>query len=169
MAQSTQTRRTTRAVSTVSTAVSEDDVSILSIATTTATNHTRLPPPYILPPTVPSPFEGTLEASLDAILEMARIHPEMLPLCTILLRDVDRSTDWRFLFTTILRENANGKGRELLEELLFLVTRKLLPEQIAENRDLMRRMYTEKRGYRSACRGDTMCSLRPACDTITPQ
>ena len=39
-----------------------------------------------------------------------------------------------------------NRGREALEAILFLVTRKLLPEQIKENRDLMYRMYSAKRG-----------------------
>jgi hypothetical protein len=40
---------------------------------------------------------------------------------------------------------SNDKGRELLEEILCLVTRILLPEQIAENRGLMARLYERRK------------------------
>lgn len=41
--------------------------------------------------------------------------------------------------------NPPGRGRYLLEELLFLVTRTLLPEQVLENREAMRRLYDRKK------------------------
>ena len=65
-----------------------------------------------------------------------------------LLQSVSSSTDW----PTIL-SNSFGSistldpklSRFLLEEFLFLVTRTLLPEQIAENRAAMARLYDKKK------------------------
>jgi hypothetical protein len=134
MAQPQARRTTTRAASVLSTATSE---------TPLASREARIPSHYFLPPTVPSPFTGSLEASFDAILDFARIHPELRLLTTALLEDVDGSTNWPLLIQEALVKG--GNGRELLEDFLFLVTRTLLPEQIAENRGLMYKMYMAKR------------------------
>jgi hypothetical protein len=124
---------------------------------------TRLPQEYKLPPTVPSPFAGTLEASLDAILEFGSWYPELRGMTTALLQPVDRSTNWMTLCQTvqtviIANGGRSSRRRYLLEEFLFLVTRTLLPEQIAENRKLIYRMYDAKRNLstRVVLRYDTM-------------
>ena len=105
----------------------------------------QVAPIYTLPPTVPSPFAGTLLDSLDAILEFNRTHPGLNRITETLLADVDHSTDWPQLFTAVLEPVENT--REIMAEIVFLVTRKLLPEQITENRALMYRMYSNKRNY----------------------
>ncbi|KAF2243782.1 hypothetical protein BU26DRAFT_523367 [Trematosphaeria pertusa] len=104
---------------------------------------TKVPAHYKLPPTVPSPFAGTLDASLDAILEFAALHPQLRPATTTLLKDPERTTNWGEVLSTVLANPLNG--RELLEEFLFLVTRTLIPEQIAQNRALLFRLHSVKR------------------------
>jgi hypothetical protein len=111
-------------------------------ATSVVGHQTKVPEHYVLPPTVPSPFTGTLEASLDALREFARIRPKLIKLTDPLLEEVNSKTNWLDLMSTFLATDKDA--RALLEELFFLVTRKLLPEQIAENRALMHKMYTEK-------------------------
>ncbi|KAF1957022.1 hypothetical protein CC80DRAFT_411964 [Byssothecium circinans] len=108
----------------------------------------NVPPEYQLAPTVPSPFSGTLEASLDAILVFGSMYPQLKTLTTPLLQTVDRTTDWLKLCQGVLHAHAEkpAQGRYLLEEFLFLITRTLLPEQIAENRRYMYLMYFAKRG-----------------------
>jgi hypothetical protein len=96
--------------------------------------------------TIPSPFPGTLDASLDAILSFAQEFSNkksMQPVIDTLLRTVDAATNWPVLLRGVYVHNA--KGRDLVEELLFLVTRTLLPNQIAENRARMGRLYERKK------------------------
>lgn len=104
---------------------------------------THLPNHYTVPPTVPSPFTGTLDASLDAILHFKTLHSELQGIANTLLRPVHPFTDWPGLLRSIYLHDANG--RLMLEEVLCLVTRTLLPEQIAENRDYMARLYDRKK------------------------
>lgn len=111
----------------------------------------KLGPHYTLAPTVPSPFSGTLEASLDAILTWSkRICPTVTSvsyLISTLLEPVDPDTNWSsllegiYLTPTIEPEYA----RSLVTELLFLVTRTLLPEQITENRAALERLYETRK------------------------
>jgi hypothetical protein len=101
---------------------------------------------YALPPTIPSPFPGTLDASLDAVLSFAQKFSSkkgMQPVIDTLLRTVDAATNWPGLLRGVYVNNANG--RDLVEELLFLVTRTLLPNQITENRARMGRLYERKK------------------------
>ncbi|KAF1352737.1 hypothetical protein EJ07DRAFT_159179 [Lizonia empirigonia] len=122
--------------------------SITSDAAPTETpGTTRIPPHYLLAPTVPSPFAGTLESSLDAILFWKRSHPLTTKVADVLLRPVSETTNWPSLLPTLFGSVSALEadlGRLLLEDLLFLVTRTLLPEQIAENRAAMARLYHEK-------------------------
>ncbi|KAF2643624.1 hypothetical protein P280DRAFT_394758, partial [Massarina eburnea CBS 473.64] len=118
---------------------------------------------------VPSPFSGTLEASLDAILVFTSLYPELRHLTTPLLKDVDRQTDWPKLCRLVLSEHEElpARSRHLLEELLFLVTRTLLPEQIIENRRLMYRAYVTKRNLsnRMALRYDMLRGWKKCAHT----
>lgn len=104
----------------------------------------NLPSYYTLPPTVPSPFTGSLETSLDAILTFGTLHPSIQPIIDTLLHPVCLTTNWPLLLTTFLASSANNP-RSVVEDLLFLVTRTLLPEQIAENRALMARLYERRK------------------------
>lgn len=106
-----------------------------------------LPAHYTLPPTAPSPFTGTINASLDAILIWGSRYANTQTIVDTLLREVNTSTNWPHLLRAMyLTSNAPpGRVRYLLEELLFLVTRTLLPEQIAENRATMARLYDRKK------------------------
>ncbi|KAG9189128.1 hypothetical protein G6011_05996 [Alternaria panax] len=132
------------------------DVSSPTVADTTTDKGEKkagaklLPRHYFLPPTFPSPFEGNPEKSLDAIQEWGRLHAVakseigtdhkgIQPIIDALLRPVDNKTDWPFLLQHI------QPLRYLLEELLFLLTRTLLPEQIVQNRNLMARLYNAKK------------------------
>ncbi|KAL5423084.1 hypothetical protein PMIN04_004150 [Paraphaeosphaeria minitans] len=108
----------------------------------------HIPPHYLLPPTQPSPFEGTLEASLNALLDFGRTHPNSMSIMNVLRQCVTTTTNWLDVLVPVLELEENtamGNGRLLLEELLFLATRTLLPEQIAQNRACMHRMYAAKR------------------------
>lgn len=103
---------------------------------------------YFLLPANPSPFEGTLEASLDATLEFCRSYPEAMPLMEVFRAPVSPLTNWTMLLEAALgvdKTDSNGKARLLLEDLFLLVARKLFPEQIAQNRKLMARMYEAKK------------------------
>jgi len=109
----------------------------------------RLSAHYHFAPTVPNPFAGTLEASLDAIQAWGRVHSNLgtkglHPLIDTLLRPVDSKTNWPALFSA-LEDRPAGRFRYLCEELLFLVTRTLLPEGIVQNRALMARLYDRKK------------------------
>lgn len=112
-----------------------------------ASNVKEIPAHFHLQPTVPSPFAGTLEASLDAILAWGRVHAGIQAVVDTLLREVDNLTNWPELLlrTMIEGDSRSGRGRYLIEELLFLVTRTLLPEQIAENRLAMGSMYDRRK------------------------
>ncbi|KAF1931425.1 uncharacterized protein M421DRAFT_23126, partial [Didymella exigua CBS 183.55] len=109
---------------------------------------TKLPLHYFLAPTVPSPFTGTLEASLDAILSWGTLHPSTTFTKETLLRPVSTSMNWPAILMTAFGP-ASGLDiklrRILLEELTILVTRTLLPEQIAENRLAMGRLYDRRK------------------------
>jgi hypothetical protein len=105
-----------------------------------------LPAHYKLRPTVPSPFVGTLEASLDAILNFGLSHARCQGVVNAMLEKVTPTTNWPLLLRGVyLGPNSMQKGRMLHEEILFLVTRTLLPEQIAESRSLMSRLYERKK------------------------
>ncbi|KAF3006507.1 hypothetical protein E8E13_004899 [Curvularia kusanoi] len=113
-----------------------------------AAHPARIPHHYYLPPTVPSPFYGTLEASLDAILEWGLLDAATTPVKEALLQVVSTSTNWPQLLNSAFGQESSVKceqARFLLEELLFLITRTLLPEQIAENRAAMGRLYNRKK------------------------
>jgi hypothetical protein len=104
----------------------------------------QLPPYYLLAPTVPSPFARTLDASLDAVVEWNIVHggsPGIQGIINALQRPVDHTTNWPSLLDNVISKNSKGEARKLVEELLFLITRTLLPEQIAENRILMGKLY----------------------------
>ena len=107
----------------------------------------NVPPEYQLAPTVPPPFARTLIASLDAILVFNSIYPQLHPLTNPLLQKVDRKTNWVEICYEVLEahEDKPAQGRYLLVEFLFLITRTLLPEQVAENRKFMYRMYLSRR------------------------
>lgn len=112
------------------------------------TRTTRIPPHYLLAPTVPSPFAGTLDASLDAILSWKQLHSGTNAVADMLLRPVTSSTNWPATLSTSFGSTSildPKLGRSLLEDFLFLVTRTLLPEQIAENRAAMARLYDKKK------------------------
>ncbi|KAF1831750.1 hypothetical protein BDW02DRAFT_556225 [Decorospora gaudefroyi] len=104
-----------------------------------------LPPHYLLPPTTPSPFPGTLDASLDAILAWGKetattTHiptPGLQPITDTLLQPVRKETNWPKLLSAL--------PRVLVEDVLFLTTRTLLPNQIAENRGALTRLYDKKK------------------------
>lgn len=108
---------------------------------------TKLPAYYSLAPTVPSPFTGSLETSLDAILAFGQLYaaiPGVTPLITKLLEPVSTDTDWVAIMTAL--ETATPLyAQYLMTELLFLLTRTLLPEQIAENRAMLSRLYERKK------------------------
>jgi hypothetical protein len=141
----------------------------------TATRYAgKLPAHYLFPPTVPLHFDGTLEASLDALLELQQSVPELLPVVTA-LAEGKKGIDWPALFCAVLalkrshvethEENIkteetvitcpkkkssyaykHTKGRYLLTALFLLLARLLLPNQILENRGYMTRLYSERRG-----------------------
>ncbi|KAF1977436.1 hypothetical protein BU23DRAFT_410424, partial [Bimuria novae-zelandiae CBS 107.79] len=107
-----------------------------------------IPSHYFLAPTLPSPFSGTLEASLDAILEFGAAYPSAMPLMDILRAPVDTSTNWSMSLGQVLYLDTGPLlpgARMLLEDLFFLVTRQLFPEQIAQNRGVMARLYEAKK------------------------
>jgi hypothetical protein len=102
----------------------------------------NLPSHYLLPPTLPSPYTPTLEASLDAISSFSFLSTSLQPISTALRLPPSRSTNWPSLLHTLL---ALSSGRLLLEEVLFLATRTLLPNQIAENRRLLTTLYETRK------------------------
>lgn len=113
-----------------------------SVSTPAPGRVVNLPPHYTLPPTHPSPFAGTLEASLDAILDFGLSHNGCTGIVNALLEKVTPRTNWPLLLRDVYVRTG---GRGMLEEILFLVTRTLLPEQIAESRGLMARLYEVKK------------------------
>lgn len=107
---------------------------------------TRIPAHYSLPPTVPSPFVGDLETSLDAILDWGITQAGAQCIVDALLQPVDARTNWPLLLRTVyIHNSAQNSSREQLESFLFHLTRTLLPEQIAGNRTLMARLYGKKK------------------------
>jgi hypothetical protein len=105
-----------------------------------------LPAHYTLPPTLPSPFNGTHEGTLDAILDFGVSHPGTQCVVNALLQTVSPKTNWPLLLRTVyLQPNTPQEGRVLLEEILFFTTRTLYPEQIAGNRSLTSRLYERKK------------------------
>ncbi|KAF2130325.1 hypothetical protein P153DRAFT_265728, partial [Dothidotthia symphoricarpi CBS 119687] len=145
------------------------------------------PAHYLLPPTIPSPFTGTLDASLDAIADFGAKYAGTQGVTNALLEEVDTRTNWPILLRAMITKGDSngptGRGRFLLETFLFLVTRTLLPEQIAENRDLMARLYERKKqlAIRVVLRYDMVrewkvfggakvevSSLPPAVPPVTP-
>ena len=109
---------------------------------------TRIPPHYSLPPTVPSPFTGSLEASLDAVLEWGSQPSNAGTQCLVdaLLRPVDPHTNWPLLLRSVyIDAEEHTHHRDVLESFICLLTRTLLPEQIAENRTLTSRLYERKK------------------------
>ena len=128
----------------------------------------KLPAHYHLAQTVPSPFAGTLEASLDAVLEFSRMYGSISGVSRVvstLLEAVDPQTNWSEVLdgldssstttttpttTTTKSSSSSLQGlllspRYIISELFFLVTRTLLPEQIAENRAALARLYDRKK------------------------
>jgi hypothetical protein len=135
-----------RAASTISDAPSALSLNTPEKAAQKATA-AKLSAHYYLAPTFPSPFTGTLNASLDAIQDWSRIHggtKGVQGIVDTLLREVDCTTDWPALLRGI-EDVPAGQLRYVVEELLFLVTRTLLPEQIRQNRMLMARLYERKK------------------------
>ena len=109
---------------------------------------TRIPQHYCLPPTVPSPFFGTLDACHDAIFDWGALNSATTPVKEALLKPVTTETNWPVLLNNMIQQVSNAsrtRARFLLEEFLFLVTRTLLPEQITENRALIGRLYDRKK------------------------
>lgn len=109
---------------------------------------TRIPQHYYLPPTVPSPFFGTLDACHDAIFDWGALNTATTPVKEALLKPVSTETNWPALLNNMIGQVSNAsrtRARFLLEEFLFLVTRTLLPEQIAENRASIGRLYNRKK------------------------
>lgn len=103
----------------------------------------RTEPHYSFPPTEPSPFKGTLDASLEALLKFGIRYPNSMSILDS-LRQYHSDTDWKDMLVKVLGSGDKtkmGNGYLLLVELLFLMTRTLFPEQIAQNRACMRRMY----------------------------
>jgi hypothetical protein len=107
----------------------------------------KLPPHYFLGPTIPSPFFGTIEASLDAVLTFSQLYNGINGVqrfVTTLLEPVSQRTSWADKISEL--ETATPlHARYLLTELFFLVTRTLLPEQIAENRAALARLYDRRK------------------------
>ncbi|KAF2110614.1 hypothetical protein BDV96DRAFT_666976 [Lophiotrema nucula] len=85
---------------------------------------------YTLPPTVPSPFAANLQASLDALTAFGRVHPVLNDLVTGLQGPHDQQPNWAELLQKHL-----PTSRQALNELFLLVTRTLIPNQVAENRE----------------------------------
>ncbi|KAF2830401.1 hypothetical protein CC86DRAFT_284400 [Ophiobolus disseminans] len=106
---------------------------------------TRIPAHYLLPPTVPSPFIGSLETSLDAVLEWGSHNPGTQCVVDAFLRPVDPTTNWPLLLRTKRVTQNTTRSRALLESTLVLLTRTLLPNQIAQNRALTARLYDRKK------------------------
>ncbi|KAH7135778.1 hypothetical protein B0J11DRAFT_169860 [Dendryphion nanum] len=99
---------------------------------------------YQLAPTVPSPFQPDLSKSLDVLIEFARNHADLVTLTTTMLKAPESSTNWpQLIIKLFTREDrcSDELKMYLLEELLFLVTRTLLPDAIAMNRGLMYELY----------------------------
>ncbi|KAL1594530.1 hypothetical protein SLS60_010290 [Paraconiothyrium brasiliense] len=107
----------------------------------------HIPPHYLLPPIYPSPFTGTLEASLDALLEFGVKYSSSMFIMDVLRKPVSTKTSWNDLLvaTLNLEEKEVGSSRLLMEDIFFLATRTLLPEQIAQNRACMYRMYDARK------------------------
>ena len=111
---------------------------------------TELPPHYTLPPTFPSPYSGTLDASLDAILawgQRGSVLRSVQRLVSTLLEEVNSRTNWGSLLDAVYDTPGilPQYARYVITELLFLVTRTLLPEQIAENRGALGRLYEHRK------------------------
>ncbi|KAJ6198990.1 hypothetical protein J3E72DRAFT_393816 [Bipolaris maydis] len=107
----------------------------------------KLPAYYSLAPSIPSPFTGSLETSLDAILAFGQLYaaiPGVTPLITKLLEPVSTDTNWAAILSALATATPLH-ARYLMTELLFLATRTLLPEQIAENRAMLGRLYERKK------------------------
>jgi hypothetical protein len=68
----------------------------------------------------------------------------MQNLIDTLLKPVDTKTNWCVVVYSICAGPPEYR-RDLIEELLFLLPRTLLPEQIVENRGLMARLYNAKK------------------------
>ncbi|EFQ94823.1 hypothetical protein PTT_07380 [Pyrenophora teres f. teres 0-1] len=124
----------------------------------------HLPAHYWLPPTFPSPFAGTLDAALDAILEYGQRYGHIKgvqPIVSALLSQVNPKTAWRELLQAPA-DKPPGMLRFLWTSLLFLTSRTLLPELIAENRALLWRVYDHKKklASRFMLRYDMLCAWK---------
>jgi hypothetical protein len=104
---------------------------------------TLVPLHYTLAPTVPSPFSGTLDASLNAIHDFGSLHAGTQDVVNGLLQPVSSRANWPLVLRSVYTDT--DPGRAALEEVLCLVTRTLLPEQITENRSAMARLYDRKK------------------------
>ncbi|KAL6703651.1 hypothetical protein ACN47E_009425 [Coniothyrium glycines] len=104
-------------------------------------------PHYFLPPTVPSPFTGTLEASLDAVLHWGTFYTGTRPITNALLQEPSPSTSWPSLLHALWLHTSmtTQQARAITEDLFFLTTRTLLPNQIAHNRAAMAHLYEHKK------------------------
>jgi hypothetical protein len=113
----------------------------------------RVPAHYTLAPTVPSPFPGTLEGSLDAILSWGQTEGNenaRARVADTLLRPVVATTNWPVVLAPFVApSNAENDGvggdRAALQSLLFLLTRTLLPNQITQNRAQLALLYDRRK------------------------
>lgn len=101
----------------------------------------ELSPLYTLPPTVPSPYIGELHASHTKLVTSGQIYSRLLVLTLDLMKGTKGWADALNIFVN----PSNQDDRKMLEDLLCLVTRELLPNQIVENRGLMMDLYTTRR------------------------
>ncbi|PSN73470.1 hypothetical protein BS50DRAFT_470700, partial [Corynespora cassiicola Philippines] len=99
---------------------------------------------FLLPRTHPAPFSGTLEASLDAILEFNKKVRGIQKILIVMMRPPSFDTNWPVLLGEVRTTYGDGIAHAFFQELLFLVLRTLFPEQIMENRRLMLDMFTTR-------------------------
>ena len=82
----------------------------------------------------------------------------MIQVVDALLRPVVASTNWAVLLSPFIAPE-NVRGRETLHSLVFLLTRSLLPNQIAQNRALLALLYERRKhlAIRFKLRYDMLC------------
>ncbi|KAI2486687.1 hypothetical protein Ptr902_00820 [Pyrenophora tritici-repentis] len=119
---------------------------------------------YYLKPTIPSPFTGSLDAALDAILDYGKRYGRIKgvqPIVSALLGEVNPKTSWPELLQGPADEPP-GMLRFLWTSLLFLTSRTLLPELIAKNRALLWSAYVHKKSLagRFMLRYDMLCAWK---------
>lgn len=69
----------------------------------------------------------------------------MSKITTVLQEAPDRRTNWPEMLKPYLAAPVDPLNKEILTDLLFMITRTLLPNQIAENRALMLDLYSARR------------------------